>query len=130
MDGVSRVTDDLVAFPGVIPTLVLVRVGADPASGVYLRAKGKACKAVGIESRLVHFPEDVTGEALRAEVGPASCVYIGDDIPDEDAFVRLGEGDLSVKVGDGDTVAERRLADPEAVRSMLGALRTSWADIG
>ncbi len=53
---------------GVIPTLVLVRVGEDAASGVYLRAKGKACKVVGIESRLVHFPEDVSGDTLRAEV--------------------------------------------------------------
>ncbi len=38
-------------------------------------------------------------DALRAEVGPASCVYIGDDVPDEDAFARLGDGDLAVKVG-------------------------------
>lgn len=61
-------------------------------------------------------------DALRAEVGPASCVYIGDDVPDEDAFARLGDGDLAVKVGPANTIATRRLADPEAVRSMLHEL--------
>ena len=66
-------------------------------------------------------------DALRAEVRPAACVYVGDDIPDEQAFARLGDGDLSVKVGDGETVAARRLADPDAVRSMLGELRTASA---
>lgn len=61
-------------------------------------------------------------DALRAEVRPASCVYIGDDIPDEEAFRRLGDRDLSVKVGPGQTVALRRLADPDAVRVMLTEL--------
>jgi len=61
-------------------------------------------------------------DALRTEVGAAACVYVGDDVPDEEAFARLGKDDLSVKVGDGDTVASRRLADPHAVRSMLGEL--------
>ena len=64
-------------------------------------------------------------EALRTEVGAAACVYVGDDVPDEEAFARLGEGDLSVKVGDGHTAASRRLADPHAVRSMLGELVAS-----
>ena len=56
-------------------------------------------------------------DALRTEVGAAACVYVGDDAPDEDAFARLNGNDLSVKVGDGDTIASRRLADPHAVRS-------------
>jgi trehalose 6-phosphate phosphatase len=64
-------------------------------------------------------------DALRTEVGAASCVYVGDDVPDEEAFARLGKDDLSVKVGDGDTVASRRLADPHAVRSMLGKILTA-----
>ena len=61
-------------------------------------------------------------DALRTETGAAACVYVGDDVPDEEAFARLGEDDLSVKVGDGQTVASRRLADPHAVRSLLGEL--------
>ncbi len=35
--------------------------------------------------------------------------------------------DLSVKVGDGHTIASRRLADPHAVRSVLGELVTGWS---
>lgn len=61
-------------------------------------------------------------DALRAEFEPASCVYIGDDVPDEEAFARLGGSDLSVKVGPGDTVAAFRLADPDAVRTTLAHL--------
>ena len=61
-------------------------------------------------------------DTLRAEFEPSSCVYIGDDVPDEEAFARLGPGDLAVKVGPGDTVASRRLADPAAVRTMLAEL--------
>jgi len=61
-------------------------------------------------------------DALRSEAQPTSCVYVGDDVPDEEAFARLGDGDLSVKVGPGDTIAARRLADPHAVRLMIGEL--------
>lgn len=66
-------------------------------------------------------------DALRTEVKAAACVYIGDDAPDEDAFARLNGNDLSVKVGDGHTIASRRLADPHAVRSVLGELVTGWS---
>ena len=66
-------------------------------------------------------------DALRSELQPASCVYIGDDVPDEAAFSRLGVGDLSVKIGPGDTVASRRLADPLAVRTMLRELVAATA---
>lgn len=61
-------------------------------------------------------------DALRQEFAPASCVYLGDDAPDEDAFSRLGPGDLAIKVGMGDTLATHRLGDPAAVRSMIAAL--------
>ena len=36
------------------PGLAVVRVGDDPASGVYVRKKAQACGRVGIESRMVH----------------------------------------------------------------------------
>lgn len=64
-------------------------------------------------------------DALRAEIEPASCVYVGDDVPDEDAFSRLGPGDVAIKVGPGDTLAPHRLADPAAMRSMVAALLDS-----
>ncbi|WP_051063427.1 trehalose-phosphatase [Ilumatobacter nonamiensis] len=61
-------------------------------------------------------------DALRKEIDPASSVYVGDDVPDEDAFARLGPGDVAIKIGPGDTLAGHRLADPDAMRSMIRAL--------
>ena len=46
-------------------------------------------------------------------------VYLGDDVTDEDAFRALGEQGLGIKVGDGETVASYRLADPDAVVEYL-----------
>lgn len=66
-------------------------------------------------------------EGLRADHRPASIVYLGDDVPDEDAFATLGSGDLGIKVGPGSTAADRRLADPAAVRDFLRALAASSA---
>ncbi len=70
------------------------------------------------------------GHAIRAflEAAPYAgrrAVFLGDDRTDEIAFASVNEdGGVSVRVGDGDTVARRRLADPEAVRALLRA----WAD--
>lgn len=61
-------------------------------------------------------------ERLRSVERPAAVVYLGDDIPDEDAFAVLGEGDLSVKVGPGETVALLRLDGPDAVVELLAEL--------
>jgi trehalose-phosphatase len=59
-------------------------------------------------------------DRLRDEFGAAAVFYIGDDVPDEDAFARLvGPDDVGVKVGPGDTAAAFRLADPAAVRALL-----------
>ncbi len=60
--------------------------------------------------------------ALRTEFAPAAAVYVGDDVPDEDAFAVLGPGDISIKVGNGPTVATHRLADADAVERLLGVL--------
>lgn len=38
------------------PGLAVVRIGDDPASGVYVRKKAQACGRVGIESRIIHHP--------------------------------------------------------------------------
>ena len=64
---------------------------------------------------------------LRDDLGAAATVYLGDDRTDEDAFRVLSPGDLTVKVGEGETVARYRVADPAAVVVLLdtlaGALR-------
>jgi trehalose 6-phosphate synthase/phosphatase len=49
-------------------------------------------------------------------------IAIGDDRTDEDLFAALPEHCFSIKVGEGSTVANRRLRDPDAVRAFLRVL--------
>ena len=53
-----------VAGLGYAPGLVVVRVGEDPASGVYVRNKDRAAREAGFASRTVHLPADTTQAAL------------------------------------------------------------------
>jgi methylenetetrahydrofolate dehydrogenase (NADP+) / methenyltetrahydrofolate cyclohydrolase len=50
------------------PGLRVVRVGDDPASGVYVRNKDRAAAAAGFDSETVHLPADTTEAALLAQV--------------------------------------------------------------
>lgn len=50
------------------PGLVVVRVGEDPASGVYVRNKDKAAREAGFASRTRHLPESTTEGELLAEI--------------------------------------------------------------
>lgn len=50
------------------PSLVVVQVGEDPASSVYIRQKVKAAAQVGVSSVHRHLPHDITREALLAEL--------------------------------------------------------------
>ncbi|RKP57164.1 bifunctional methylenetetrahydrofolate dehydrogenase/methenyltetrahydrofolate cyclohydrolase FolD [Cohnella endophytica] len=49
---------------GVTPGLVVIIVGADPASQVYVRNKAKACEQLGYYSEVVELPADTTQERL------------------------------------------------------------------
>lgn len=51
---------------GVTVSLAVVQVGNDPASGVYVGNKKKACEYCGIESVSYELPEDTTQEELLA----------------------------------------------------------------
>ena len=57
-----------IATLGYAPGLVVVRVGDDPASGVYVRNKDKAAKEAGFNSRTIHLPADTTQAALLARI--------------------------------------------------------------
>jgi methylenetetrahydrofolate dehydrogenase (NADP+)/methenyltetrahydrofolate cyclohydrolase len=54
---------------GVTPGLAVVLVGADPASQIYVRRKGKACEEVGFLSREFRLPEDTKERALLEIIG-------------------------------------------------------------
>ena len=56
------------ARQGVVPRLVVIIVGEDPASQLYVRNKMKACQEVGIDSQRIEMPEDTTQEALLEQI--------------------------------------------------------------
>ncbi|WP_448631269.1 trehalose-phosphatase [Cellulomonas soli] len=65
--------------------------------------------------------------ALRCELGAHVVLYAGDDVTDEHAFAALGPDDLTVKVGQADSIARYRLATPQELVDALGALATALA---
>ncbi|MES2712907.1 MAG: bifunctional methylenetetrahydrofolate dehydrogenase/methenyltetrahydrofolate cyclohydrolase FolD [Pseudomonadota bacterium] len=50
------------------PGLRVVRVGEDPASGVYVRNKDRAAAAAGFDSATIHLPAETSEAALLAQV--------------------------------------------------------------
>ena len=54
---------------GVVPKLVAVLVGEDPASSVYVRNKGRACEAVGMEHETINLPAATSQEDLLKLIG-------------------------------------------------------------
>jgi methylenetetrahydrofolate dehydrogenase (NADP+)/methenyltetrahydrofolate cyclohydrolase len=50
------------------PGLAVVRVGEDPASGVYVRNKDRAAQEAGFASRTVHLPDSTTEAELLAAI--------------------------------------------------------------
>lgn len=51
---------------GMAPGLAVIIVGSDPASGVYVRNKKRACEQVGFYSRVYELDEDTTEKRLEA----------------------------------------------------------------
>jgi len=62
-DEVQKDTAKLVAR-GIKPGLVVVLVGEDPASAVYVRNKGKSCEKAGIHSETIKLSEDTSEKDL------------------------------------------------------------------
>lgn len=56
------------AQKGIVPRLVVIIVGEDPASQLYVRNKMKACQEVGIASQRMEMPEDTAQETLLEQI--------------------------------------------------------------
>ncbi|ASR39756.1 trehalose-phosphatase [Prauserella marina] len=68
-------------------------------------------------------------DTLRHQAGATAAVFVGDDVTDEKAFVRLTGPDLGIKVGDGDSAAQYRVGDTEEVATVLAFMleeRRNW----
>lgn len=61
-------------------------------------------------------------EALARACAADAWLYLGDDVTDESVFARRGDHDVAIKVGDGDTAADLRIADTDEVRETLERL--------
>lgn len=59
-----RVEVELLKAKGVTPGLVVILVGEDPASQVYVRNKAKACEQLGYYSEVIKVPAETTQEEL------------------------------------------------------------------
>jgi trehalose 6-phosphate phosphatase len=70
------------------------------------------------------------GHAIRAFLrappyAGRRAIFFGDDVTDEEGFNDVNaDGGVSVRIGSGPTIAQRRLARPEDVRELLA----HWAD--
>lgn len=75
-----------------------------------------------VEVAAVQTSKGAALERLRAQDAASAVVFLGDDVTDEDAFVRLSGDDVGVKVGPGRTAAAVRIADTAAVARFLRLL--------
>lgn len=64
---------EVAAARGRPPSIAFVLVGDDPASGYYIRSKGKAARSVGIDSRDVHLPATATQSEVEGVVAGLSA---------------------------------------------------------
>ncbi|MCK5833326.1 bifunctional 5,10-methylene-tetrahydrofolate dehydrogenase/5,10-methylene-tetrahydrofolate cyclohydrolase [bacterium] len=58
----------IVELGGRVPVLATILVGEDPASAIYVKMKGNACKRVGMESRKIELPKETTTEQLLMKI--------------------------------------------------------------
>ncbi|MFS0867230.1 trehalose-phosphatase [Microbacterium sp. 179-B 1A2 NHS] len=64
--------------------------------------------------------KDAAVAHLRELTGATAVVFAGDDVTDEDALRSLGEHDLGIRVGGGETAARMRVADTTELAALLG----------
>lgn len=98
---------------------VLDAVRNGPASWPGIDAtEGKAV----LDLAVVQVSKGAAIETLRERLDADGVLFVGDDVTDETAFVRLRSGDAGVKVGDGETAATHRVPGPQDVAVLLERL--------
>ncbi|MBL6953121.1 MAG: trehalose-phosphatase [Alphaproteobacteria bacterium] len=98
----------------------LVRSLADESGGELVMLRGKMVREIKADG---HDKGDAVAFLMaQTPFAGRRPVYAGDDITDEDAFAVVnGMGGLSIKVGDGDTLAAHRIATVADLRRWLAA---------
>src|SRR5699024_6413245 len=69
-------------------------------------------------------------EALARASAADAWLYLGDDVTDESVFARLGDDDMGVKVGGGDTSATHRITGTDDARHLLETLVRARRELG
>lgn len=110
---------------------VHVRQVPDPAAGIAVLERARAAADPSLtlkpgkdvlELAVTDADKGSALRRLRADLGAAAAIYLGDDVTDEDGFRALGPADVTVKVGPGDTAARHRVPDLDAVLALLRRL--------
>ncbi|GAC70184.1 trehalose-phosphatase [Gordonia soli] len=96
--------------------VALDRARTGPASWPGVQTtEGKAVIELAVIETSKGHALDLLREQHRSDV----VVYLGDDVTDEKAFAHLRGRDVSIKVGDGDTIATHHVGDPADVATVL-----------
>jgi trehalose 6-phosphate phosphatase len=66
--------------------------------------------------------KDAAMAVLRAHFDATGILFAGDDVTDEDAMRVLGEDDLGVRVGEGETAAVLRVGSPQEIAPLLSVV--------
>ncbi|SNS62338.1 trehalose 6-phosphate synthase/phosphatase [Micrococcales bacterium KH10] len=111
----------------VLHTRLSTHDGADQASAAAVELAGRLGlrPLVGknvVEIAVLDTTKGRALDALRSELGATRVLYMGDDATDEHAFAVLGDRDVAVKVGPGDSIAPYRIADSSAAALVLERL--------
>jgi trehalose 6-phosphate phosphatase len=105
--------------PADVGSRVLEAVRAGPAAWEGVEATpGKAV----LDLAVMDINKGVALDVLRERVEADAVFFAGDDVTDETAFARLRPGDLGVKVGPGETLAEYRVDGPPDLARLLQQL--------
>ncbi|MGP9680909.1 bifunctional alpha,alpha-trehalose-phosphate synthase (UDP-forming)/trehalose-phosphatase [Brachybacterium sp. AOP3-A1-3] len=75
-----------------------------------------------VEFSVVHTSKGAAIDALARASAADAWLYLGDDVTDESVFAQLGDRDVGIKVGDGDTAASYRISGPDQVGTALKRL--------